>query len=151
MAWLACVTRWPTRVVPTNRLNHFETAFDHAKALADGFIVPKQGFDDLYDSCAADQKDAEHVLHEYLADMRSKLDCRQVMFVEKGKNAFQLEIPESRVGRSGGGGGGKKKKKKGSGPNKLPSDVDWQFKGSRNGWERCVCALCVACGMCVDR
>ena len=45
----------------------------------------------------------------------------------------------------------KKKKKKGSGPNKLPSDVDWQFKGSRNGWERCVCALCVACGMCVDR
>ena len=43
---------------------------------------------------------------------------------------FQLEIPESCVGRVGKG-------KNGS--HKLPSHIKWEFKGVRKGWERWVC------------
>ena len=128
-------------------LDHFESAFDHNKALSDGFIVPKPGFDDLYDDCVQTQKQAVSRLHQFLAEMKNKLNCNTISFIPPSKkNAYQLEIPESRVGRSGKG-------KKGIG--KLPTDIDWEFKGHRKGWERygnntgflnaCQCGLAPLC------
>jgi DNA mismatch repair protein MSH6 len=111
-----------------NTLTPFDTAFDPDEALANGFIVPKTGFDELYDDCVRQHKDVLRHLHEYLIEIRETLDCQKVTFVDaKKKNAFQLEIPEFRVGRT-------EKGKKGN--HQLPSHIKWEFKGARKGWER---------------
>uniref|UniRef100_K3W7B0 DNA mismatch repair protein n=1 Tax=Globisporangium ultimum (strain ATCC 200006 / CBS 805.95 / DAOM BR144) TaxID=431595 RepID=K3W7B0_GLOUD len=80
------------------KLEFFQCSFDHSVAQKSGVIVPPEGFDPEYDDACADIARVEGELQEYLAEQRTALRCKQIVYWgTKKDDRFQLEVPESAV------------------------------------------------------
>nr|QIC49977.1 DNA mismatch repair protein Msh6-like protein [Actinia equina] len=83
-----------------NNLKFFKNAFDHAKAKKDGVIVPKPGVNEPYDEALDDIKAGKSWFDQYLDKQRKRLNCRSVVYFGSAKNRYQLEVPDSALGKN---------------------------------------------------
>ncbi|XP_056424046.1 DNA mismatch repair protein Msh6 isoform X2 [Hyla sarda] len=81
-------------------LKRWDTSFDHEKAKKTGVITPKAGFDPDYDEALRDIKTEEQNLNNYLEKQRKRLGCKNMVYWGTAKNRYQMEIPESVIGRN---------------------------------------------------
>lgn len=77
----------------TEELKFFEDAFDHKEAAASGFIKPTEGVDEEYDMADADLMAIIQQLDEHLQEQKDYFKCRDIKYVNRGKEIYQLEIP----------------------------------------------------------
>ncbi|KHN80366.1 DNA mismatch repair protein Msh6 [Toxocara canis] len=96
-------------------LSHFQEAFDHEKAKAEGIIVPEKGVDAEYDGAVEDVHECIHNLDAYLFAIRKRLGCGSIQYFGSGRSRYQLEIPETIAKNLGG---------------------DFELKSSRKGYKR---------------
>lgn len=91
------------RVFPAieKELDHFDKAFDHAKAKKDGVIIPERGVDSEFDQCQDLLAEAEKNLDKYLEEQKKKFGSKAICYFGTGKNRYQLELPESVASKVG--------------------------------------------------
>ncbi|XP_053670072.1 probable DNA mismatch repair protein Msh6 [Anopheles nili] len=78
------------------KIEFFENAFDHEKALKSGSITPEKGLDPEYDAIEQDMKDMKSEQDEYLKAQCKFFGCT-VQYFGNDKKRFQLEVPEAKA------------------------------------------------------
>ncbi|TKY61722.1 DNA mismatch repair protein MSH6 [Spatholobus suberectus] len=76
-------------------LNHFKDAFDWVEANNSGRIIPHEGVDTEYDSACKTVKEIESNLLKHLKEQRKLLGDTSIAYVNIGKDAYLLEVPEN--------------------------------------------------------
>ncbi|KAL2345471.1 hypothetical protein Fmac_006756 [Flemingia macrophylla] len=76
-------------------LNHFKDAFDWVEANNSGRIIPHEGADTEYDSACKAVKEIESSLSKHLKEQRKLLADASITYVNIGKDAYLLEVPEN--------------------------------------------------------
>ncbi|KAK7337513.1 hypothetical protein VNO77_18092 [Canavalia gladiata] len=76
-------------------LNHFKDAFDWVEANDSGRIIPHEGVDKEYDSACKAVKEIESSLLKHLKEQRKLLGDTSITYVNIGKEAYLLEVPEN--------------------------------------------------------
>ncbi|KAK4273269.1 hypothetical protein QN277_021706 [Acacia crassicarpa] len=79
-------------------LDHFKDAFDWVEANNSGRIIPHEGADSEYDSACKMVDEIESSLLEHLKEQRKLLLDNSITYVSVGKEAYQLEVPDSLSG-----------------------------------------------------
>ncbi|XP_057339298.1 probable DNA mismatch repair protein Msh6 [Microplitis mediator] len=79
-------------------LKHFERGFDSEAALKQGCIIPKKGMDAEYDKVIAELAQVKKDADDYLRS-QSRYFGVEVKYTGTKKNAFQIEVPESRTNK----------------------------------------------------
>ncbi|KAF8006661.1 hypothetical protein BT93_K0846 [Corymbia citriodora subsp. variegata] len=80
-------------------LRHFKDAFDWVEASNSGRIIPREGVDMEYDSACNKMKEIESNLMKHLKEQRKLLGETSITYVNIGKEAYLLEVPESLRGK----------------------------------------------------
>ncbi|XP_048590320.1 DNA mismatch repair protein Msh6-like [Nematostella vectensis] len=83
-----------------SELKTFQGAFDHEKAKKDGIILPKPGVQADYDQALEDITSCKEWFMKFLDKQRNRLGCKTMCYWGSAKNRYQLEIPESALGRN---------------------------------------------------
>lgn len=76
-------------------LEYFDSAFDHTLAKETGYITPAKGINQEYDTNLSTEKEIEKKLDDILKQVQKSLKTKDITFVHKQKERFQLEIPIS--------------------------------------------------------
>lgn len=69
-------------------------AFDHADAVKEGKIIPKDGADSEYDQVQVDLEEVKNESERYLKQITGQLKTR-VSYFGSAKNRFQLEVSDN--------------------------------------------------------
>ncbi|XP_021954650.1 DNA mismatch repair protein Msh6 [Folsomia candida] len=75
-------------------LKRFDDAFDHADAVKEGKIIPKDGADSEYDQVQVDLEEVKNESERYLKQITGQLKTR-VSYFGSAKNRFQLEVSDN--------------------------------------------------------
>eukprot|EP01080_Neovahlkampfia_damariscottae_P012159 gene12159-5649_t len=83
----------------TSTVHHFNTLFDHAKALNEGYVYPNKGVHEGYDEAARKYRELEKKAEDYLKKIQKELKSTKIQFLTRTKDKvidYQIiDIPVS--------------------------------------------------------
>ena len=76
-------------------IDYFYRAFNHKEAMRTGYITPSPGVDPEYDEAVRDIKDINNTLDSILVETKRQFGDKNIKFVHRNKETFQIEIKVS--------------------------------------------------------